>query len=58
MNTFNCIPFELDDGTVISECLSICRYLEGIYPSIPLLVNQIKNKQLLICGAGELNSMH
>ena len=37
MNTFNCIPFlELGDGTVISESLSICRYIEGLYPSIPL----------------------
>ena len=34
MNPFNCVPFlELDDGTVISETISICRYLEDIYPS-------------------------
>ena len=29
MNPFNCVPFlHLDDGTVISESISICRYLE------------------------------
>ena len=33
MNPFHCVPFlELDDGTVISESISICRYLEEIYP--------------------------
>ena len=34
MNPFHCVPFlELDDGTVISESISICRYLEEIYPN-------------------------
>jgi glutathione S-transferase len=29
MNPFHCVPFlQLDDGTVISETVSICRYLE------------------------------
>jgi glutathione S-transferase len=29
MNPFNCVPFlELEDGTIISETISICRYLE------------------------------
>lgn len=29
MNPFHCVPFlELDDGTVIAESISICRYLE------------------------------
>ncbi len=29
MNPFNCVPFlELKDGTIISETISICRYLE------------------------------
>ncbi|SFJ30901.1 glutathione S-transferase family protein [Bradyrhizobium sp. cf659] len=33
MNPFHCVPFlELDDGTVIAESLSICRYLEELYP--------------------------
>ena len=27
----------LDDGTVISESLAICRYLESLYPTPPLL---------------------
>lgn len=34
MNPFHCVPFlELDDGTVIAESLSICRYLEELYPT-------------------------
>jgi glutathione S-transferase len=33
MNPFNCVPFlELDDGTVIAESVSICRYLEERHP--------------------------
>jgi glutathione S-transferase len=33
LNPFNCVPFlELDDGTVISESVSICRYLEELHP--------------------------
>src|SRR5262249_387256 len=28
---------ELDDGTYVSESMSICRYLEEIYPERPLL---------------------
>ena len=33
MNPFHCVPFlELDDGTVIAESISICRYLEELYP--------------------------
>ncbi len=33
MNPFNCVPFlELDDGTVIAESVSICRYLEELHP--------------------------
>ncbi|MEM7056614.1 MAG: glutathione S-transferase family protein [Pseudomonadota bacterium] len=33
MNPFNCVPFlELDDGTVIAESVSICRYLEEVHP--------------------------
>ena len=28
MNLFNCVPFlQLDDNTIISESISICRYL-------------------------------
>lgn len=37
MNPFHCVPFlELDDGTVIAESMSICRYLEEMYPQPPL----------------------
>ena len=33
MNPFNCVPFlKLDNGLVISESLSICRYLENLHP--------------------------
>ena len=33
MNPFHCVPFlELDDGTVIAESISICRYLEERHP--------------------------
>ncbi len=33
MNPFNCVPFlQLDDGTVIAESVSICRYLEELNP--------------------------
>ena len=29
----------LDDGTVITEAIAICRYLEDVYPEPPLLLN-------------------
>ena len=33
MNPFHCVPFlELEDGTVIAESMSICRYLEELHP--------------------------
>ena len=33
MNPFHCVPFlELDDGTVIAESVSSCRYLEELHP--------------------------
>lgn len=33
MNPFNCVPFlELDDGSVIAESISICRYLDEVHP--------------------------
>ena len=46
MNPFNCIPFlELEDGTIISESVSICRYLEEkYYPSPSLFGDTPKNK--------------
>ena len=37
MNPFHCVPFlELDDGKVIAESMSICRYLEELHPEPPL----------------------
>lgn len=38
MNPFHCVPFlELDDGTVIAESISVCRYLEeAVQPEPPL----------------------
>ena len=37
MNPFHCVPFlALDDGTVIAESISICRYLEELHPEPPL----------------------
>ena len=33
MNPFHCVPFlALDNGTVIAESVSICRYLEELHP--------------------------
>lgn len=33
LNPFHCVPFlELDDGTVIAESVSICRYLDELNP--------------------------
>lgn len=33
MNPFHCVPFlELDNGTVIAESVTICRYLEELNP--------------------------
>lgn len=33
LNPFHCVPFlELDDGTVIAESVSICRYIEEMHP--------------------------
>ena len=40
MNPFNCVPFlELEDGTIISETISICRYLEDKYKNPNLFGN-------------------
>jgi len=36
-NSLGQLPtLELDDGTMISETVAICRYLEGLYPDPPL----------------------
>ena len=48
MNPFNCIPFlELDDGTIICETMSICRYLEELYPEQCLFGIDSKERALI-----------
>ena len=48
MNPFNCIPFlELDDGTIICETMSICRYLEELYPEPCLFGINSKERALI-----------
>ena len=49
MNPFNCIPFlKLDDGTVISESISICKYLEeSLYP-YPNLFGENPRKRAIV----------
>lgn len=38
LNPLGKLPvLELDDGSVIAESLAICRYLEALYPSPPLM---------------------
>ena len=56
MNPFNCIPFlELKNGTIITETISICRYLDEQFKSPNLFGLMQKKKQLLICGTEELS---
>ena len=48
MNPFHCVPFlELDDGTVISESISICRYLEEIYPNPALFGTTAETRAII-----------
>ena len=48
MNPFNCVPFlELDDGTVISESISVCRYLEELNPD-PSLFGRTAQERAVI----------
>ncbi len=37
----------LDDGTIITEAIAICRYLEDVYPEPPLLGVDAKGKALV-----------
>ncbi|WP_430516832.1 glutathione S-transferase N-terminal domain-containing protein [Bradyrhizobium yuanmingense] len=58
MNPFHCVPFlELDDGTVIAESLSICRYLEEVYPSPLFLAARAPSAPSSTCGCGGSNWM-
>ena len=48
MNPFHCVPFlELDNGTVISESISICRYLEEIYPNPALFGTTAETRAII-----------
>ena len=48
MNPFNCVPFlELDDGTIITETISICRYLDKQFESPKLFGNDNKEQAII-----------
>lgn len=48
MNPFHCVPFlELDDGTVVAESMSICRYLEELHPE-PCLYGRTATERAVI----------
>ena len=48
MNPFNCVPFlELDDGTIITETISICRYLDEQFKSPKLFGNDNKEQAII-----------
>lgn len=44
---FTVPALELDDGTVISESMAICRYLEALYPDPPLFGTDARSKGLV-----------
>lgn len=39
---------ETDDGTLISECIAICRYLESLHPDPPLLGTDARSQALVL----------
>lgn len=48
MNPFHCVPFlVLDDGTVIAESMSICRYLEELHPEPALFGRSAKQRAII-----------
>ena len=48
MNPFHCVPFlELDDGKVIAESMSICRYLEELHPEPPLFGRSAEERAVI-----------
>ena len=48
MNPFNCIPFlELENGTIITETISICRYLDEQYKSLKLFGNDTEERAII-----------
>lgn len=47
-NPFHCVPFlELDDGTVIAESISICRYLEDLTPEPSMFGTTAKERAII-----------
>ena len=48
MNHFNCIPFlELENGTIITETISICRYLDEQSNSSKLFGNDTEERAII-----------
>ena len=48
MNPFNCIPFlELENGTIITETISICRYLDEQSNSLKLFGNDTEERAII-----------
>ena len=48
MNPFNCIPFlELENGTIITETISICRYLDEQSNSTKLFGNDTEEREVI-----------
>jgi glutathione S-transferase len=48
LNPLQAIPvLELDDGTVISESIAICRYFEELHPAPPLFGRDAREKALV-----------
>ena len=48
MNTFNCIPFlELENGTIITETISICRYLDEQSNSLKLFGKDTEERAII-----------
>ena len=55
MNPFHCVPFlELDDGTVIAESISICRYLEELHPEPALFGSSAAERAIIDMWARRL----
>ncbi len=48
MNPFHCVPFlETDSGEVIAESISICRYLEELYPEPSLFGDTAEERGII-----------
>jgi len=48
MNPFHCVPFlEFDNGTVISESISVCRYLEELHPEPSLFGTNAEERAVI-----------